>query len=119
MKRDWDLVREILLAVEACETTRGRVRPEDIAGRDGELVSYHIQIMTEAGLLMGECSRSIGAPLYCTASRLTWEGHEFLDEVRSHTAWNTIKGLARERGLDLTMGVITAAAKLVVESVLR
>ena len=119
MKRDWDLVREILLNLEECASSRGRLRPEDVAGRDREIVSYHMQILMEAGLIIGECSRSIGAPLYCTAHRLTWTGHEFLDQVRNHTAWNRIKGVARERGLDITLDVIRAAAKIVMDSVLR
>jgi len=119
MKRDWDLVREVLLKLEECESSRGRLRPEEIAGRDGEVVSYHIQILTEAGLIVGECSRSMGAPLYCTATRLTWAGHEFLDQVRNHTAWNRIKGVAREKGLDITLDVIKAAAKMLLDSVLR
>ena len=118
MKRDWDLVRVILLKLEECESSRGNLRPEEIAGHDRELVSYHIQILMESGLIIGECSRSLGAPLYCTAHRLTWAGHEFLDQVKSHTAWNRIKGMARERGLDMTLDVIKTAAKILVESVL-
>jgi hypothetical protein len=119
MKRDWDLVREILLKLEGCESARGNLRPEDVSGRDQEIVSYHMQILMEAALIVGECSRTIGAPLYCTANRLTWAGHEFLDQVRSHTAWNRIKGLARERGLDITLDVIKAAAKMIVDAVLK
>ncbi len=119
MKRDWDLVREILLKLEECETARGRLNPGEIAGRDEELVSYHIQILMEAGLIVGECSLSIGRPLYCTAGRLTWAGHELLDQVRSHAAWNRIKGVAREKGLDMTLEVIKAAAKIILETVLR
>lgn len=119
MKRDWDLVREILLHLEACESTRGNLRPGDLAGYDEELVSYHVQIMIEAGLIEGECSKTTNRPLYCLAHRLTWAGHEFLDQVRSHVAWNRIKGLAREKGLDMTLDVIKLAAKLILESLLR
>jgi len=119
MKRDWDLVREILLHLEACESTRGNLRPGDLAGYDEERVSYHVQIMIEAGLIEGECAKTIARPLYCMAHRLTWAGHEFLDQVRSHAAWNRIKGLAREKGLDMTLEVIKLAAKLVLESLLK
>ena len=95
------------------------MQPEEIDGRDAELVSYHVQILMEAGLVVGECSKTTGRPLHCTAHRLTWEGHELLDRVRSHAAWNKIKGVAREKGLDMTLDVIKAAAKMVIETILR
>jgi len=119
MKRDWDLVREILLKLEACESARGQLQPGEFAGRDEELVSYHVRILMEAGLIEGECSKATGRPLHCTAHSLTWEGHELLDRVRSHAAWNKIKGVAREKGLDMTLDVIKLAAKTVLESLLR
>ena len=50
MKRDMDLVREILLALEAQEEAFSPQRLE-IDGYSAEQIGYHCYIMDEAGLL--------------------------------------------------------------------
>ena len=116
MKRNWDLVRKILMALEDIQDTTSIMEPGAVTGYDEEIVSYHLQLLIEAGLIDGNCNSLSGkTPLHCRATRLTWEGHEFLDRIRSDTVWNRVKGLARERGLSLNLDVIVIAAKSVIE----
>lgn len=107
MKRDLHLIREILLAVEACESAAQRVTPDSLPGRDGELVAYHLGLAIEAGLVRGHCS---GDRKLCLAQSLTWEGHELLDRMRGPALWNAIVRTAREKGLELTVDVVKAIA---------
>jgi hypothetical protein len=44
---------------------------------------------------------------------LTWKGHEFLDTVRSDTAWNRIKARLAEKSIDLSFDAIVAAGRAV------
>ncbi len=118
MKRDWELIRKILLALEELGSTQSYLKPEDIEGYDAELVSYHIKLLMEAGLLEGTCTKSISAPLHCVAYRLTWDGHELLDQIRSRSVWNRVVEMARERGLDLSFEVVKAAAKMAITQIL-
>lgn len=118
MQRNWDLIRLILLKLEGLETASGALRPDEIEGFDKETVSYHVRLLIEADLIEGECSRTIGAPLYCTGRAMTWEGHELLDRMRDATLWNRIKGTARQKGLDLSLDVIRQAAKALIEGLL-
>lgn len=119
MKRDWDLVKQIMLKVEDLEDTRSRVNPCCLSpGYDTELVSYHLQLLGEAGLLLVECSQPMGAPLVCFGKSLTWSGHEFLDSIRSEKVWNRICKTAREKGLELSFGVIKAIAEGVTKGLL-
>lgn len=118
MQRNWDLIRLILLKLEGLETTSGQVRPDEIEGYDKEVVSYHVRLLMDAGLIEGECSRTMGAPLYCVGYALTWEGHELLDRMRDATLWNRIKGVARQKGLDLSLDVIRQAAKALIGGLL-
>ena len=37
---------------------------------------------------------------------MTWEGHELLDKIRSHTLWNKIKAGARERAIPLSFDAV-------------
>ena len=115
MKRDWDLVRRILAALESLGDTTSVLRADEISGYDPEVVSYHMQLLIEAGLADGNCREAMNAPLWCYLTRLTWEGHEFLDNVRSPTLWNRIKGVARSKGLELSFDVIKLAAKMLIE----
>jgi len=119
MNRDWDVVRKILLAVEAQQTATGRVEPTSIQGYDEENVVYHMKIMDEAGLIETWSSMIHNSAPYMAALSMTWKGHEFLDQIRQDTVWNRVKGGAREKGLDLSIDVIGELAKTIIFSMLK
>ena len=118
MKRNWDVVRKILLKLEEIGNTTSRLEPDQVNGYDSELVSYHMELLNDAGLIHAKCIRTLSAPLHCVALSMTWTGHEFLDQVRQDSVWNKVKGTAREKGLDLSLDVIVSLAKSVIASVL-
>lgn len=118
MQRNWDCVRAILLGVEALGDTQSHLEPSSIDGYDQETVSHHIRLLIEAGLVVGNCAQGLQGPLRCYASRLTWDGHEFLDKIRSATVWNKVKSIAREKGLSLSFDVIKLAATHAINSLL-
>jgi len=98
MKRDLNLVREILLRLEPLPAnfaepvplTIGEP-PLDIPDYTNEQIAYHIRIMTEGGFvyhfgLQGQ------PPLHIPQfGGLTWTGHEFLDDVRDPDTWEATK----------------------------
>lgn len=58
MKRDLDLIRRVLLDIEASEGEAPReIRLGDVS--DDE-INYHLALMIEAGLLQGQVSRTLG-----------------------------------------------------------
>ena len=92
MKRDFDLVREILLYFE--ERDEISVLTElEIEEYDKRLVAYNLRLMYEAGFLQAEPVRSstsnrlIGVHPF----ELTWAGYEFLDAIRNDTVWSKAK----------------------------
>jgi hypothetical protein len=106
MKRDMELVREILRRVEDHQQAMGWV-PLDIPGHSREEVSYHVMLLAQAGLLEATDLVSTAGFLY-EAKRLTWAGHEFLDAIRNDTVWNKVKETVKEKGgaIPLEMGVV-------------
>ena len=98
MKRDMDLVRKILFSMEEMET--GYVQNGlEIAGYASEQIGYHVCIMTEARLLVGLDVTTYGSSSpKAIPSRLTWEGHDFLDACRDDSRWNTAKGVLNNMG---------------------
>ena len=117
MRRDWDVVRKILFKLEELGNVTSFLRHDQVNGYDPELVAYHMQLLNEAGLIKAHCTLTMTG-LQCAAQTMTWSGHEFLDQIRQDTVWNKVKTGAREKGLDLSFGVIVKIAKSVIASIL-
>ena len=98
MKRDLELVKLILEHFEAKSDWQGeKVVP--IEGYAQTLVDYHIQILYEAGLLNAEVATTAAGRIYdAIPFRLTWEGHEFLDNVKDKTRWKKILQTIKDKG---------------------
>jgi hypothetical protein len=90
MKRDMDLVRDIMLKAEAL-----RAGPP-LLYRVGEVedlvLLHHLELLIEAGLLRGKITRSQGSRGDVIGiSGLTWEGHEWIETMRSDRVWEETK----------------------------
>ncbi len=97
MKRNMDLVRQILFEIEKCENPWGPNEIE-IEGHSGQVVSYHIKLLSQAGLMEAEDASCMGPEGFSwSAGPLTWEGHEFLDAARDQTIWKKAKSTVLER----------------------
>jgi hypothetical protein len=114
MKLDKDLVREILLAIEAHDEPEGLIELH-IDDRSAEEISYHVRLLDEAGLLAaldtGGLDRFRWQPV-----RLTYQGHEFLDTVRDGEVWRRTKVGAEKAGvagLSMLFDVAKAVGKQV------
>lgn len=93
MKRDLDLVRKILIHFEE-KTDWKNEKDLKLSGFQDKDVSYHLDIIYEAGLLNSEPILSKqGRVIDTIPFRLTWEGHEFLDNIREESTFNKIKSI--------------------------
>ena len=116
MKRDMDLVRELLLALEDVpahfdRTVRLAIGEGALAlvGRSNEEIAYHIRIMTQGDLIsMGGISEDGVAIEKYYGFR--WSGHEFLDDVRDPKAWAAAKDGAAKVGSG-SLGFLWEVAK--------
>jgi len=108
MKRDMDLVRKILLALEAHE--HGNAPSElNIAGYSEEQIYYHVSLMNEAGLVHAvEAGNTTILSPQAIPMSLSWEGHEFLEAAREPSRWQTALTMAREKGAALTFDILKA-----------
>ena len=109
MKRDMNLVREILIAVEAHPDPQVPMDPLSIEGFSADEISYHVQIMAEAGLL-DAIDASSSDDYDWRPRRLTWQGQEFLAAVRNDTVWRKIKQLIAEKGGAIPLEVVKTLA---------
>jgi hypothetical protein len=98
MKRDMDLVLQILTVVEASESGHAP-HPIEVLGFTDEVISFHALLMGEAGLLLVEDISAQGDPSPCAlVHRMTWAGYEFLDVARNKTVWNSVKNTVTAKG---------------------
>lgn len=117
MKRNWDVIRKIMVKLEEVPTESGQLDSDEIGGVDNETAFYHMRMMIEAGLAVGSCPEMLGRTHGCLM-RLTWEGHELLDKIRRDTVWNKVKETARVKGIDLSTEIVGSLAKAVIGGML-
>lgn len=113
MKRDMELIRQIALRIE--EAPGGFApHPFEVDGYSDEQVGYHVLLMIEGGLLHGIDLTAMDDPTpQAVPSRLTWEGHEFIDAAREPTRWEKTKALLARAGgasFPVWMEALTKAA---------
>ncbi len=107
MKRDMDLARQILFAIEESNQDPIGWISIKIPDRDARDVSYHVQILSEAGLIEAR-DLSSKSGYEWKPTRLTWYGHEFLDAARSDTLWERAKALTLKETGGLSLDFLKA-----------
>jgi DNA-binding transcriptional ArsR family regulator len=88
MRRDAELVRELLLEIEKQD---GRPKRVEIDGYSQAEIDYHGRLLAEAGLV--KVTLVDGGPFM--PKRLTNAGHDVVDAVREESGWRAILGRAR------------------------
>ena len=94
MKRGNDLLRNILLTIEACPDVPPKMlRIESFLDfcDDPAIISLHIELLQEAGLIEAERIQRNDAIKGWDIRRLTFDGYEYLDTIRSPKVWRNVK----------------------------
>jgi hypothetical protein len=103
MKRDMDLIREVLIAIEKFETVQPHIL--SIKGYDEQTVAYNITLLKEAGLVEARTGQ-IDSKLYAEPIKLTWAGHEFLESIQNKNVWEKTKQFVSKNGGGLALSVV-------------
>jgi len=120
MKRNWDTIRELLIKVEGCTLPTEVVRLSQFPSERAAEISYHMTLLIEAGLVKGQVAQTIDpGPKDFFAQRLTWQGHEFLDAIRSNTVWERTKKTFLEKGVEMTFDLVKSVAKEVAAALVK
>ena len=109
MKRDPDLIRELMLAMEA-EDGAELLKLPIPAGHGRRVVEHHFRLLIEGGLVTAGYASPHGRSW--AAVRLTWAGYDYLDRIRDPQIWRYTKAALSKTGawsLE-TIGTIAKAA---------
>ena len=119
MKRNWDVIREVLIEVEALDQSKHQNIEYRLAGDEGSAEkAAHGLLLWRAGFVSGVDASTLSGRAVI-ADGLTWQGHELLDAMRSKTLWDRIKTTASEKGLELSFDAVKTLSKVALESMLR
>jgi hypothetical protein len=107
MKRDFDLVRQLVFAIE--NHSSGFAPSElHIEGFTEEQIGYHLFLMLQANLINGCDVTHLGSKSpEAIATSLTPSGHDFADTARSDTIWNQAKVTVKEKGGAVSFAILT------------
>ena len=106
MKRDFELIRKLLLEIEGEKV--------DLSSYTEDQILYHKALLLEAGLAEGKPhypNKPTEIPDKVIIRKLTWEGHNFIDAIRDDDRWKKSKEWIREAGKILTLETIKEAIK--------
>ncbi len=102
MRRDMDLIRELMLKIETLQTAHCSefrlepgTEPMTVAGFTAKEIEYHLRLIVEAGLITSRGRFGNGA---FRMDRMTWAGHDFVDSVRDPEVWAKTKKGAEAAG---------------------
>jgi hypothetical protein len=107
MKREMDLIRELLLKLETLpipSTGFRMIHPDEaevqVEGYTVEQIDYYLSLLEQANLISAGGLDVLGMKIGPgTAFRsLSWAGHDFLDSVRSPDVWDRTKTAAAAVG---------------------
>lgn len=106
MQRDWDVIREILVRLEEKGPDDQGLRAVDFGEHRSEIVAYNAYLLHKAGLIDAEILETDAGPDDFIGLRLTFEGHELLDAIRSDTVWQKTKESFAAKGVSMTLDLV-------------
>ena len=123
MKRDDDVIRDLLLQCEADERQWFELESEydcefgvstSLHERWDERTGRHLQLLVDAGLIATAKSRytpdwdpeEIGRTFF----RLTNAGHNYLDAIRDESIWSKTKAAVAETGGSASLEIVKSLA---------
>ncbi|MDD2627948.1 MAG: DUF2513 domain-containing protein [Clostridia bacterium] len=117
MKRNMDLIRELLFYIE--ENYDGNLLIIDsLENYSNSELLYHFELMIQANLVTGKTTKYISGEGIIECKGLSWAGQDFLANIKNENVWTDVKKTAKEKGLDLTISIISSIASESIKKIL-
>jgi hypothetical protein len=116
--RDMDLIRQLMLKLEALPLRPGAVAMLDghdpdaaVEGYSDDQITYHLELLKKAGFVESVSSQPMRG---ITFKGFTWAGHDFLDSVRDPKVWSEAKDKVKKAG-GFTVDILVGVAKEIIK----
>jgi hypothetical protein len=105
MQCDHELIKKILLAVEA----KKNLIPDEITidGYDETTVAYHCLLLNDAGFIEASFEETLNGNVTPFVRRMTWSGVEFLQAARNDTIWEKAKKVLKDKSVSVPISLLT------------
>lgn len=122
MKLDYDCLRSLLLKLEDFENldddlhyqyTTLNDMAEALPEFPKNMIAYTTLKAKEGNLINASIMNADGCIYACTYSSLTYDGHQFLDNVRNNNIWNKTKSIAKELGCTSLRSLLSISEKII------
>ena len=124
VKRDMEMVRQILLEIEStdkCVFDFGETGEKSVTmlNRPHNMARFVYELQERGGVVDPEVAERFKSKVYCYGllvnegwiveanewriENLSWEAHDFLDAMRDDSRWSRVKQYVKDRGEDASM----------------
>lgn len=118
MRRDMDLIRKLIFYVEDVGPVRA-VRDVYIEGYTPEQIGYHCYLIVDAGYAKGAQVGGLGSRLpESLIFHLTSAGHDFADNARSDTVWNSAKKKLSDAATSVSLSTLSGMLEKISQNLL-
>ncbi|GGJ86306.1 hypothetical protein GCM10007063_06020 [Lentibacillus kapialis] len=124
MELNHDCVRSVLIELEDKLTLNGHMHLAQLEKTDtfntyGHDVSvYAILKLIEIGYLNGNHKNADNELHFLSVSSLTWQGHEFLDNIRDNIVWSKTKDASKKLSGNVSITMLSRIANSVLDKML-
>lgn len=120
MKMDYDVIRHILLDIEAAPNGQ-RITETTLAYKkhSAEEIAFHLDLLVDAGLIETYPIENLSSPYTShIVLRMTFKGHEYLNSVRSLKVWRETKSRINKVGC-ATLDIVKSVASDVIVKLIQ
>lgn len=115
MHLNHDCVREILIEIEKLEynhylTLNDFVNNISFSSYSPKEILYSVEKLDEAGFINVRILKDLSGYSNFFIFSLTWEGHEFLDNIRNKDVWQDVKSSIEKVG-SVSLDIVAELAK--------
>lgn len=121
MKLDYDCLRSLLLKLEASENLDDDLHYQYMTLDDmaealpkfpKSMIAYTTLKAKEGDLINASIMNADGCIYACTYSSLTYDGHQFLENIRNDSIWDKTKSIAKEISCSSLRSLASIAGKV-------
>lgn len=119
MIKNWEIIRAILLRLEASCVPNTTIHAQEIEGFPEQEVAYNMRLLNNAGFInatIRDSNTGNGHITFAIAKSLTNTGHELLDTIRNESVWSKVKDACKTKGLDMTFDLVLTVGKKIMET---
>lgn len=125
MRINYDCIREVLMCLEDIIVLDKDLEFNDVCldeicaelpDYEKQDVAYSLLMLDEAEYIHANIIGADGGIVNILVSGITFEGHKYLDTVRSSPIWEETKKTFKEKAIEMTIETIILVAKSIIQS---